>query len=433
MVLLRDDECAMGEGEGEAVSGSGTLEARGYVLLDRLGRGGFAEVFSAELRGASGFTRRVAIKVLREDREGDLSQEAVLAGRLRHPNLVEVLDLVDVQGRLHLVMELLDNGTAATLARRGPVAPEAAAYIADQVLEGLMAAHASGVLAHRDVTPANILFSARGEVKLADFGIAKDKGSTDKTETGFVKGKVGYLAPEQIEGGPVDPRTDLWALGVALVELLTGRRLFGGPGRTDREVLAEIARQHGPAVPADLGEAEGLRGFLSGLLQPDLVERFASAGHAQEVLREVWGGPPERVGLLHALQDDETTRNQRRPTATRPHRTGRIVAKSQAGPRRRAWFSQVAVGLGCAILGAALGVAAMRLQAQPQGELQGRLVRLEAVPVATPTKKRAQRTKPIQRTTAPAAAPRPAEKAHPREVLNGAYFEAGGTLEIDRD
>lgn len=411
------------------------LHERGYSLSSRLGQGGFAEVYLGELRGSAGFVRPVAVKVLRPGREGDLSKEAMLAGRLRHPNLVEVLDLVEAKGRLHLIMELVDGGDAADLLRQGALSELVVAYIADQVLEGLAAAHAKGMIAHRDVTPHNILFTKEGRVKLADFGIAKDASSEGTTGTGFVKGKVGYLAPEQISGAPVDPRMDLWALGVALVELASGRRLFGGIGQSDGEVIGRIVGAKQAPVPEELSTRLVVLGaFFEGLLQLNLADRFESAATAQTALHEAWGGRPEgRLALQRCLVGGASTRDVRPakvPSRSRPEarkKPGRL-----ARWRRYGWMCLqagllVAFGVGLGFLGAS------QTPVEQTNQLEGHRVTL--APVQAPEVVR--RAKPVRlkrakkRAGPPLKTQKPLRKARPRESLSGAYFEVGGTLKVE--
>lgn len=215
-----------------------------YVLYDRIASGGMAQVHLGRLVGAVGFSRTVAIKRLLPHCATDAEivpmfvDEARLAARIRHPNVVGTLDVVRERDELLLVMEYVHGESLARLlsrarARGERVSTPIAVAIAIAVLEGLHAAHEArsergeplGIV-HRDVSPQNIIVGADGVPRVVDFGIAKARGRLEKTETGVVKGKFSYMSPEQCLGQPVDRRTDVFACGVCLYELLTRRRLF---------------------------------------------------------------------------------------------------------------------------------------------------------------------------------------------------------------
>jgi serine/threonine-protein kinase len=243
-----------------------------YSLVRRLGSGGMAEVFLALAHGASGFEREVAIKTLAPSLVGDaeleraLIREATLAGRLRHRNLVAVQQLGVDDGLYYVVMEYVDGGDL-----RGGVLPEPLAlHVASEVALGLGYLHGArderGLplgLVHRDLSPANVLVSRTGDVKLGDFGIAKATSHADLTAAGTRKGTYAYMSPEQLAGEPVTAAADQWGLAVTLGELLTGRRLFAGdvPLDTMRAIergdkqLAGIA----PDVAAVIDTATSLR------------------------------------------------------------------------------------------------------------------------------------------------------------------------------
>jgi serine/threonine-protein kinase len=196
-----------------------------------------AEVFLARAHGASGFERDVAIKTLAPSLVGDadleraLIREATLAGRLRHRNLVGVHTLGVDDGLYYVVMDYLDGGDL-----RGATLPESPAlHDASEVALGLAYLHAArderGLplgLVHRDLSPANVLVSTTGDVKLGDFGIAKATTYAELTAAGTRKGTYAYMAPEQLAGDPVTAAVDQWGLAVTLAELITGRRVFAG-------------------------------------------------------------------------------------------------------------------------------------------------------------------------------------------------------------
>jgi serine/threonine-protein kinase len=214
-----------------------------YRLLELLASGGMAEVWRAELPGPAGFAKEVALKLVRADLGAQpelarlFEQEARLASRLGHANVVQVFEYDVVDGRHYLAMELVRGRTLRQVADRCREAGvrmglARAVHVGAEVARALAYAHRLahrgrplGVV-HRDVSPQNVLVSFEGEVKLADFGIARALGAVEQTAPGSVKGKVAYMAPEQARGEPVDARADLFALGVVLWELLSGRRLF---------------------------------------------------------------------------------------------------------------------------------------------------------------------------------------------------------------
>ncbi len=212
-----------------------------------------AEVYHATLVGAEGFSRPVAIKLMlpglsaEPDFEKMFLNEARLAAALNHPNVVSVIDFDrDAEGRLFLVMEMVDGIDLRQLMDAGRLPVSVSAYIMAKLLEALSYAHQVEHegrplgLVHRDVTPHNLLLSNDGHVKLSDFGIAKAVERTTITRTGMLKGKVSYMSPEQIEGEPLDGRSDLFTAGIVFWEMLTGRSLFRGDTATDRVVLNRI-------------------------------------------------------------------------------------------------------------------------------------------------------------------------------------------------
>ncbi len=196
--------------------------------------------------------RRVAVKILHPHLARDESfvrrfrAEAIAAARLAHPSIVSVYDTLADDGVNAIVMELVSGTTMrADLDQHGPLALNAVLAIGTQVADALGAAHAAGLI-HRDVKPANILLSSDGRVLVADFGIAKAAEGADLTSDGGMVGTAKYLAPEQIEGGPIDGRTDLYALGVVLYEALTGEPPFAA----DTDAGTALARLHRDPTPA---------------------------------------------------------------------------------------------------------------------------------------------------------------------------------------
>ncbi|MFI7450103.1 serine/threonine-protein kinase [Nonomuraea sp. NPDC049714] len=205
-----------------------------YVLLDRLGSGGMGTVWRATDRLLN---RTVAVKemhLLATGRElteqtARMLREAHTVARMSHPNVVNVYDLVDQDGRLWLVMEFVDGPSLQEhVATTGPMSASAVAGIGLQLLSALEAVHAAGVL-HRDVKPGNVLLRRDGRAVLCDFGIAALSGTDPLTASGAVVGSFEYIAPERLSGRPVGPPSDLFSLGVTLCVLLSGRSPFARP------------------------------------------------------------------------------------------------------------------------------------------------------------------------------------------------------------
>ncbi len=236
-----------------------------YYLLERINVGGMAEVFKAKAFGVEGFERLVAVKRIlpniAEDEEfiTMFIDEAKIAVQLQHANVAQIFDLGKVEDSYFIALEyvhgrdlraifdhLRKNGvTGASGAPSEKMPTSQACFIVMQLCEGLDYAHnkrdAQGRelnLVHRDVSPQNVLIGYDGEIKLVDFGIAKAAGKASKTQAGILKGKFGYMSPEQVRGLPVDRRSDIFALGIVLYELLTGERLF--IGESDFSTLEKV-------------------------------------------------------------------------------------------------------------------------------------------------------------------------------------------------
>ena len=246
-----------------------------YVLGERLGLGGMAEVFVGRRAGPHGFAKRFAIKRILPDLAKDqrfvsmFIDEARICAGLQHPNIVEVVDFGESQGELFMAMEYVDGVSLARLLRhiagkRSSFPIQLSVLIARDVLRGLSHAHSATDehgrplgLVHRDVSPGNVLISRMGEVKLADFGIVRGVTLDRRTDPGELKGKLGYMSPEQVIGAEVDPRSDVFAVGILLAEMVTACPLFSG--RDELEVLTRIHEadltmldRHGKSVPKEL-------------------------------------------------------------------------------------------------------------------------------------------------------------------------------------
>ena len=215
------------------------LKVGRYVISEKIASGGMASVHLGRLSGPVGFSRTVAIKRLHPTYAKDpefvamFLDEARLVARVRHPNVVPIVDVVAENGELFLVMEYVEGDNLARLTRAEPIGIEIAAGIMINVLRGLHAAHSARALGgepleivHRDVSPQNILVDIDGIARVTDFGIAKASEKIYQTRYGEVKGKYRYMASEQISPGNVDCRTDVYACGVVLWELLTAKKLI---------------------------------------------------------------------------------------------------------------------------------------------------------------------------------------------------------------
>ena len=219
-----------------------------YRLVSPVARGGMATVWDAE---DTLLARRVAVKILHPELAFDealrarFRNEAVAAARLADPGIVATYDTGDDDGVGYIVMEFVDGPTLRrVLDARGRLAIVESVRFGREVASALAAAHREGIV-HRDVKPANVLVPAVGPVKVTDFGIAKAGAGAELTRTGTVVGTARYLAPEQLRGEPVDPRTDLYALGLVLYEMLAGDLPFRG----DTEMAVALARLTNPPAP----------------------------------------------------------------------------------------------------------------------------------------------------------------------------------------
>jgi len=284
-----------------------------YRLDRRLGAGGMAEVFVGSTQGAEGFSRKVAIKRVLPGFSENVAfaqlfvAEAQISARLVHPNIVSVLDFDrDAEGRLFLVMELIDGKDLDALIRSGLLPWPVVIFVIGEVLRGLGFAHdlpagsdLRGIV-HRDISPHNVLLSWEGAVKVSDFGIAKARAASDATASAFIKGKPAYMSPEQANGERLDGRSDLFAVGVMLWEMLVGQRLFVAPDV--RAVLAAVLfgkiprpRALRPDIPKDLERV------TMKLLERDLPARYATAEAAIADLMTCADAPRSGREVLSAI------------------------------------------------------------------------------------------------------------------------------------
>ncbi|WP_257457377.1 protein kinase domain-containing protein [Archangium lipolyticum] len=283
-----------------------------YRLIRKLAAGGMAEVFLAKVVGAEGFEKPVAVKrilpSLAQDREFVelFLREAKLTVCLQHANVVQVFDLGAISGQYYMVMEFVDGENLRAVQRGSashhvPLGLREVCFIVQQVTEGLAYAHGRSDAAgrplniiHRDVNPSNVMVASSGEVKLADFGIAKAANAQNGTQVGVVKGKAGYLAPEQVKGAEVDQRADLFLIGLMLYELLAGRQLFGG---TDYfQTLRNIAQFDVKALSPLPGVPQALWSIVTRALAENPTARFQRARDISDALQNFLFDHRLRVG-----------------------------------------------------------------------------------------------------------------------------------------
>jgi serine/threonine-protein kinase len=251
-----------------------------YEIRGLLGSGGIGRVYAAH---DSSLGREVAIKALAGALWDDtvtlrrFQREAKVLAALSHPNIASIYGFEDLDGEPYLVLEKVDGGTLAERIERGPLTVKEAIALAAQVTLGLAEAHSKGVI-HRDLKPSNVMLSAVGQVKLVDFGLAKSTGSgpagdvaEDVTVTAAVIGTAPYMSPEQIRGEDLDERTDVWAFGCLLYEMITGRQCFRR--RAIAEVMAAVLRDEPDLGALPATTPAPLRWLIARCLRKDLATR----------------------------------------------------------------------------------------------------------------------------------------------------------------
>ena len=294
------------------------IDGRYRVLKPaRLGRDGRRVL----RRGHRSSGRSVAVKLLyrrfAEDEEfvERFRREASSAAGLQHPNIVGVFDRGEWDGTYYIAMEYLQGHTLKQLVREhGAMPPDLAVDITIQVLRAAKFAHKRGVV-HRDIKPHNVILDEEGRAKVTDFGIAR-AGASDMTETGSIMGTAQYLSPEQAQGQPVSPRSDLYSIGVMLYELLTGRVPF------DAESPVTIALKHvsePPLPPSELNPAipPALEAVVLRALEKDPARRFADADEFVAALRGRARAPDRGRAARRALPDARPSRSWRRSASAR--------------------------------------------------------------------------------------------------------------------
>ena len=307
-----------------------------YLLLERLATGGMAEVYRARSQGAGGFEKQVAIKRIlpsysqNEEFRKMFEYEARLSSMLTHANIAQIFDFNKFAETYLLAMEYVDGKNLRQFvnkARKGNVtySIEFSVFIINEVCKGLEYAHGKKDemtgkplnIIHRDMSPQNIMLSYEGAVKIVDFGIAKAKDRVDETRSGIIKGKFGYMSPEQANGNPVDHRTDIFSTGIILWELLTGRRLFSAESdmatlRMIQECVITPPSKINPRVTPELER------IVMKILSKDLKLRYASAGDLHRQLLEYLSknaptfAQREVSDILHRVFADEIANEKKR-------------------------------------------------------------------------------------------------------------------------
>lgn len=257
-------------------------------ILGPLGKGGMAQVY----RGVhEGLQREVAIKELSPDaaKNGEqlsrFRREAMALAGFRHQHIVTLYDLVEKNDGLYMVMELVDGPTLSELIKESPLPPDAVAVIGLQLASALEHAHFHRVV-HRDLKPGNVMINSWGDVKLMDFGIAQQEDLDRLTRTGMAVGTPSYMSPEQVTGGQVDARSDLYSLGVMLYEALAGKRPFTGanPG----EVFARVTTgKFEPLTRASRQTPKSLARVIERAMAKDPAQRYQDATALRRAFEEL--------------------------------------------------------------------------------------------------------------------------------------------------
>ena len=313
-----------------------------YQLHERIGIGGMGEVYRAR---DTKLGRDVAIKILPHhftsdpDRLARFEREARVLASLNHPHIGAIYGLEDADGVRALVLELVNGDTLADRIARGPIPLKEMLTIARQIAEALEAAHEKGIV-HRDLKPANIKITPDGVVKVLDFGLAKmaasDAVAADPTQSptltvggtkeGVILGTATYMSPEQARGRPADKRADVWAFGVVLYEMLTGRRAFEGEAIS--EVLAKVIEREPDWTALPASTPPRLRELLRRCVRKDPKSRLQAIGDARVQIEELISGATEEH------RDRRHTAARTAWCAPRMERRGAVARRS-----RRHWHS----------------------------------------------------------------------------------------------
>jgi serine/threonine protein kinase/Tol biopolymer transport system component len=272
-----------------------------YQVVSMLGAGGMGEVYKAQ---DTKLRREVALKLLPGNLAGDeerfarFQREAHLLASLHHPNIASIFGLEETEGRHFLVMELAEGEDLSQRIEKGPISEDEVLDIARQIASGLEEAHEKGIV-HRDLKPANIKLGSDGKVKILDFGLARafagETASEENqqnsptitaaaTQGGVILGTAAYMSPEQARGKTVDRRADIWAFGVVLFEMLTGKRMF--EGETISDTLAAVLRAEIQWSDLPGGTSHGMRRLLERCLERDPLRRLRDVGEARIFLED---------------------------------------------------------------------------------------------------------------------------------------------------
>jgi serine/threonine-protein kinase len=322
-------------------------------VTDRIAAGGMGEVFRAH---DAVLAREVAIKVLHRSLSSDngfvdrFRREARAAAGLSHPNIVAVHDWGAVDGIYYMVMEFIRGVSAREILNaEGLLAPAQAADVLRQTLSALDHAHRQGIV-HRDVKPENIMITREGIVKVADFGLARAYADAQITQAGMVTGTVQYLAPEQLQGEPADPRTDLYSLGIVAYELLTGRIPFDG--ETPMAIAYKHIRDRVPTPSArNPAVSKGLDGWVSSMTEKERELRPESAAEARRDLDAEAASLPSARPVAELVPEITVI-----PPPDAPERATTITIPNARGTKRPRRKGRRAIGIVLAVL--ALGAAA---------------------------------------------------------------------------
>jgi eukaryotic-like serine/threonine-protein kinase len=305
-----------------------------YTLLSRLAKGGMGEIWLAEQKGLSGFSKRVVIKTILECFEDDPTlvemflEEGRVAAGLIHPNIAQTYDLGQFENTYYIAMEYVQGRDLrhlllANIDRKQFIPLNLVLRTMAEVCQGLFYAHtwktpegiAAGII-HRDISPQNILVTFDGVVKIIDFGIAKAMAGASKTRSGVLKGKYAYMSPEQIQGQSLDARSDLFSLGVVMYELLTSRRLFKRESEFDT-MEAVLETKIPPLNRIDQSIPKELESVLHKALTKSREKRYANAREMQLFIEDamlktqLMASSAHLSGYMQLLFDEKEPREQK--------------------------------------------------------------------------------------------------------------------------
>lgn len=312
-----------------------------YEIVEPIASGGMATVYHARVAGPMGFEKPVAVKVLLDEAAEDedivrmFIDEARLGARLSHPDIASILDFGEVSGRYYLAMEYVNGVSLSTLRKRlnrkkkaVPLNTDLAVYVTEHVLQALAYAHTlkdedgkSLALIHRDVSPQNILLDRSGAVKLCDFGIATGTYRAEKTRSGLVKGKAGYMSPEQASGSRMDNRSDQYSLGLTMLAMLSGSPPF--VGRDTHEVRVRAKKGVDGTIIDGLDVSDPFKDVIRRALARKPADRYKDAEAFADALKAASPGSGDRGRheLIQVLAN--MSKEKARAEARKERREGR--------------------------------------------------------------------------------------------------------------